>query len=53
MRLPCFKRGIIVFDRDVREGVESYIKYDLADGQMYAFRDRRNAKEATISAKWF
>lgn len=41
-KLIAYKTGIIVFDRDVREGVESYIKYDLADGQMYAFRDNKS-----------
>jgi hypothetical protein len=37
-----YRGGIINFDRDVRPGVISRKKYNLADGEVYAFRYNRS-----------
>ena len=37
-----FRGGIIKFDQDGRSGVESYKKYNLANGGIYQFQDNRS-----------
>jgi hypothetical protein len=41
-RYTTYRGGIILFDRDVRAGVESYKRYNLANGEVYAFRYDRS-----------